>query len=353
MLDFVPNHTALDAEECRLYPEMYLQGDPDEQSSFLKTGVAFAAGRWMSPMHFAAQLNLFNERARRFQINNLSSIAKRCDGVRIHVAYYWITDLFISIWGKHLQQFTPPETEFWIEAVAAARNANPKFVLLGETYGEDVQRKLLDFGFDYVYDKDTYDCLTQGDVNGFRRAIGRFSNDILEKLLHFTENHDEVRAVTAFGGTPKMANAATAALLSLPGLRLVNYPQWLGYRYRIDVHLRRSADEDPDQSVVEFYAKFMSIINLDVLEKGTWEQLNVGGDVLAWTWSKDAEVILIVINFSAKGIQTRVDWPGIQDGQVEIRELISGTQSLKNAAELKSTGFMIDSDPWQVQVFQL
>jgi hypothetical protein len=342
MLDFVPNHTAVDAEECSKRPGLYIHSDRGDRSRCLENGIAYSAGSWMDPMHFAAQLNLFNADARNMQLRNLVSIAQMCDGVRVHVAYYWITSLFEEIWKKETEGQERPPTEFWLDAIKAAKAVNGQFILLGETYGEDVQRILLDFGFDYVYEKDVYDCLIQRNLEAFRRALTKFDNSDAQRLAHFVENHDECRAVSAFGNDPLVANAAAASILTLPGLRLIYHRQWTGVRTRLDVHLRRALSDDGDVRSREFYDLLFSVLSSAPLRFGDWTQTDVEGasNVLSWIWRTPDEGVLIVINFSQDFSHPQI--PFVSDDKLKFTDFNTNTEVV----------LPLRLNPWQVQVLR-
>jgi hypothetical protein len=351
MLDFVPNHTAVDANEYTARPDLYLHGDPSDRDRFLPSGVAFAAGRYLGPMHFAAQLDLFNRDARQFQKDNLASIARRCDGVRVHLAYYWLTNLFADMWQTEISAKADiPEVEFWAEAIPAAKLANPDFLILGETYGEDVQLALLELGFDYVYDKDIYDCLADRDLREFRRIIGSRG---LAKYLHFSENHDEKRAITAFGNSIQSANAATAALLTLPGLRLVNHPQWEGVRGRLDVHLKRWIRADAESEALRFYDSLFTILRLDVVRFGEWTLLDVpdADAILTWAWETRHQRILIAINFSDRQAGGWVNYMINREGELHLRNLIASNATIAPVRDSPSSGLRLALKPWEVQAW--
>jgi hypothetical protein len=299
-------------------------------------------------MHFAAQLNLFDAGARALQCESLASIARRCDGVRVHLAYYWLTDLFADFWRPQLTGQAPPEREFWEDAIAAARGENPDFLLVAETYGEDVQRRLRDLGFDYVYDKDSYDCLSVGDVSGFRRITERLP---LAQCVHFSENHDEPRAVAVFGDAAA-ANAAPAFIFTLPELRLVNHPQWEGTRSRLDVHLRRSAPEEPDSRTVDFWGALFGVLRLEALRIGVWAQLPIldSDSVLAWTWTTREQRVLVAVNFLDRSTSAHVARDIGAGSDINFRDLLAEEDRPFDAIESFSAGFLLTFSPWEVHI---
>jgi glycosidase len=351
MLDFVPDHTAVDSPEFKSRPDLYLKGDSQDRDRFLEEGVAFAAGRWISSMHFSAQLNMFNPDTRRFVIDTLKSISSRCDGVRVHVAHFCLTNLFSEYWREELEGWSVPKEEFWSEAIREVRDEHSNFVFVAETYGRELQDQLLGLGFDYIYDKELLDDLVKSDLSSFKVNMLRLT----DHYVHFVENHDEVRAVKRFGNNEKMSLAAAACLLTLPGVRLFNFNQWLGYSESIDVHLRRAPSEHYREETFVFYKKLSELLGSDALKYGEWTPIEVfdSNTVLSWEWLKVNERFVIVVNYSGNGSGGRVQLKGIntENALVTIGEFMSGASYERDSAEVKEKGLSVLLSPYQVQVF--
>ncbi|OHT12597.1 hypothetical protein TRFO_03619 [Tritrichomonas foetus] len=368
MLDFVPNDTAIDAPEYTEHPNYYMhavKGDHDENGKvdlarFMEDGVAYGAGKWMPPMRFTAQLNIFNREVREMQINKLAHISKYCDGVRVHLAQYLINDNFATYWRDQLQgeengNFEMPEIEFWKEAIDRVRTTYPDFVMMAESYGYENQEMLLNCGFNYIYEKELIDHLASGDIHGFRDLI--FQNHfITKKMVHFIENHDEMRAITRFWGNFKATTAATVALLTLPGIRLINFHQWLGYKHQIDVNLRRAQKESCDQKMILFYTRLFRVLETNAIRYGEWEPLPVhdAHNVVAWKWVKDNQHLLITVNFSNDWSGGRVicnDAP-LDMREINVHEMISNTTYVRDPHEMRETGLYLCLEAYQSQIFE-
>ena len=356
MLDFVPNHTAIDAPEFSEHPDWYLHANFHDPKRFMANGIAFGAGKWIPPMYFSAQLDMTSEDTRRFQIDNLKSIAKRCDGVRVHVAHFCLTDLFMEQWNGVVDPSRRPPTEFWEEAIREVRSESPDFMIMAETYGIEIQKQLLSLGFDYIYDKELLDDLTDSNLDHFRYVVATQNVADMEHFVHFVENHDEARSIERFYNNPKMSCAAAAALLSLPGLRLVNFHQWLGYTYKIDVHLRRSLPEHYLRDTLQFYTRFLRVLQTDAVRYGSWHLVDVydASTVLAWKWVKDEQHILVTVNFCGCNSGGRIvcDDVPCETGTVNVKELIQNVVYERDAEELARTGLCLLLSPYQVQVFE-
>ena len=363
MLDFVPNDTAIDAPEMISHPDYYIcasDKDYDENGNinlarFMPDGVAYGAGKWMPPMRFTAQLNIFKPEVREMQIQKLLDISEYCDGVRVHLAQYLITDQFATYWTDELDGFSKPDVEFWKEAIDRVRHNYPDFVMMAESYGYENQEMLLNCGFNYIYEKELIDHLANGDIAGFRNLI--FQNHfITKKMVHFIENHDEPRSITRFWGNQRAAMAATVALLTLPGIRLINFHQWLGYKNQIDVNLRRALKEPCDQKTVLFYSRLFRVLETNAIRYGTWEPLPVydAENVVAWKWVKDNQHLLVTVNFSNNWSGGRVicnDAP-LEMREIDVHEMIYNTTYVRDPQEMRDTGLVLYLEAYQSQIFE-
>jgi len=148
ILDFVPNHTALDHPWVEAHPEYYIRGsmeDPrNEPDAFfaLPSGASadfsIARGKdpYFPPWRDVAQLNLFHPGARAALLDELREIARHCDGVRCDMAMLILNDVFATTWSRFLDGVAAPGKEFWTLAVEAL----PDFVWLAEAYWRLEQR---------------------------------------------------------------------------------------------------------------------------------------------------------------------------------------------------------------------
>ena len=92
---------------------------------------------------------------------------------------------------------------FWQWAIAQVKAKHPRLIFIGEVYNPAQYRDFVAAGFDYLYDKvgmyDTlFDILT--DASGTAEISARWQSvsDILDHMLYFLENHDELRLANDF-----------------------------------------------------------------------------------------------------------------------------------------------------------
>ncbi|KAK4537357.1 hypothetical protein CDCA_CDCA12G3382 [Cyanidium caldarium] len=354
LLDFVPNHMARDCP----WPETYFVHTSGPQPPAVNATTTFpirAYGRdpYTGAWDDTAQLNYFNLATRRHQTRTLLHIASMCDGVRADMAMLALNEVFQRVWGDNAEvgAFPRPHTEFWSEAVHALRQQHPQFFLLAEVYW-GLDGRLQELGFDCTYDKQLYDLLHARHLDNLRAYIASRSQEQHAHGAHFVENHDEPRAIAYFGGVP-VANAAAAFSYLLPGLRFQFDGQEQGRAARLEVHLRRAADDDrpPDPQVQSFYRRLNRILALDIVRNGIWAYDDSGARqhwrLITWTWrarncsaepngSGDFRRLQVVINYS--------DEP-VQYVHAYTEELLSSNSSSNNNASQ-----IIEA--WGVRVFR-
>ncbi len=260
MLDFVPNHTALDHPWVKDRPDYYMQGNEVALSTspynytraVTDTGPRILAyGRdpnfpgWPDTL----QLNYANPGLQAARIDELTTIAGKCDGVRCDMAMLLLPEIFRRTWG------VTPES-FWPRATAAVHAKYPEFTFMAEVYW-DLEWILQQQGFTYCYDKRFYDRLREGAVRPIRDHL-LAGLDYQDKLARFLENHDEPRAAAEFPW-PQHQAAAVMTFLS-PGLRFFHQGQFEGARVRLPTHLCRGPVEPRNPDITAFYARLLRVL---------------------------------------------------------------------------------------------
>ncbi len=357
ILDFVPNHLAVDHAWVHEHPERFVQGNAvalaREPENYFRTGTGkgsnvLAHGR---DPNFAgwsdtAQLDVRRPDTRRAMREILSSVAARCDGVRCDMSMLVLRDVFLRTWGG---RFEPRQTEFWTEAIDQIRTQFPGFLFLAEAYW-DREWDLQQLGFDYTYDKRLYDRLLDGDAGAVRGHLGA-SPAYQRHLARFIENHDERRSAGAFGSAGSRA-AATLAL-TLPGLRLLHQGQLDGRRIRLPVQLGRGQPEPTDPDTERFYRRLLAALRHPVFHDGDWRLLE---PLEAWPgnqsregfvahrWRLGEEVRLVVVNLPAVRGQCYVPLGGLglDEGTWRLVDLLGDAVYVRQGAGLANQGLYLD-----------
>lgn len=366
MLDFVPNHVALDHPWVESHPEHFVAGDEEALAArprdFVRLPTAggprvFAHGRdpnfpgWTDTL----QLNYANPALWRAQVDELAAIARRCDGARCDMAMLVEPEVFQRTWGLAM----PP---FWPEAIRAARRVDPDFTLLAEVYW-DMEWTLQQRGFDYCYDKRLYDRL--------RAAVARPIRDHLTadpayqgRLARFLENHDEPRAARVFPWP--MHKAAAVVTYLAPGLRFFHEGQREGARVHLPTHLRRAPDEPVDAAIAAFYDRLLALLREHpTLRAGRWRQVD---PLPAWSgnWSSEGFIAhawegaddrryLAVVNYAPTQGQChlRLPFPSLRGRSVRLVDLLGAGVHERDGAALLNPGLYVDRGPWGFHVFSL
>jgi len=364
MLDFVPNHVALDHRWVAEHPDWFVRGDEDKLSreplNWCRiVGPAgssvFAYGRdpYFPGWPDTLQLNYGNRELQAAMRGELLRIAEHCDGVRCDMAMLVVPDVFHRTW--HIDA-----PAFWPDAIAAVRAEHPTFRLMAEVYW-DMEWTLQQQGFDYTYDKRLYDRLRAGDATAIRQHLVA-GLDFQNRLVRFLENHDEPRAATVFPHQEHHA-AAIVAMLA-PGLKLIHQGQMEGWRARLPTHLVRWPDEPVDEDLQAFYEQLLTLLRRPVLREGAWARLEplaawAGNPswqgFVAYAWRGADSRLIAAVNYSGAEGQcyVRLPFPELTRRRVRLRDLMSDAVYERDGATLTSQGLYLDLPPWGYNVFAL
>lgn len=366
MLDFVPNHLAVDhpwierhpdrfvhttKEKVREHPDWFFSRDRKQY---------FAHGRdpYFPPWKDTVQVNFFSEDLRVAWIDQLFKIADLADGMRCDMAMLGLNRIFEKVWGAFVKKNPRPEEEFWAQAISLVKQVRPDFLFLAESYWH-LEWELQQLGFDYTYDKILYDRMlpsTPQDVRGHLTATPLYQN----RSVRFIENHDEERAAAAFGR--EKSQAAAVVIATIPGLRFFHDGQLEGRRQKIPVQLAHEPRERPDKEILSFYEKLLSAADLAAFHDGEWRLLDSQSswpgsesyaNILAWCWKSSKKIEAVVaVNFSEKDAQARIPLPlstGVRR-DLHFSDKLSGETYLRKAAECRDPGLYVALGPWQAHV---
>ncbi|NTU52609.1 MAG: alpha-amylase [Chlorobiaceae bacterium] len=317
MLDFVPNHMALDNRWLPDHPELFVTISKQEQSQDPCSCFEYTKGKYLAhgkdpyfpPWTDTLQINYANLATHEMMIHNLLHISDLCDAVRCDVAMLVLKDVFNTTWENLAGKMTE---EFWPKAIQTIRKKHPGFLFLAESYWNR-EWDLQQMGFDFTYDKPFYDYLGNSPVN-VPKLRGHLLADwnYQQRLCRFIENHDEVRASEQFG-----PNHAVAALILLtsPGLTLVHQGQLLGLKKKIPVQLLRHAKEPSHKALLHLYLKLFDFRSDTVFQEGTteWLELHPEGQPLCFGYCRSVpgSHAFVLANFSATGIDTHFKHPAL------------------------------------------
>jgi hypothetical protein len=365
LLDFVPNHMALDHPWVEDHPEYFVAGTeldlaraPQNYTwAKRKSGdVLMAYGRdpYFPGWPDTLQLNYGNPATQEAMIGELLKIAGQCDGVRCDMAMLVLPDVFERTWDIQAQPF-------WPKATQRAREISRDFCFMAEVYW-DLEWTLLQQGFDYAYDKRLYDRLREGHARPVREHF--FAGlDYQNKLARFLENHDEPRAAATF--TREVHEAAAVITFLSPGLRFFHQGQFEGRNKRISPHLVRGPDEPVDQQLKQFYDRLVAVLRQPALRDGQWQLLeckpawdgNWTSDCfLAYAWQGPGEDrLLVAVNYAPNQSQCHVRLPfaDLGNSQWRLKDLLGDATYDWAGNDLQGRGLYLDESPWSARVFAL
>lgn len=365
MLDFIPNHTAVDHPWAFNLPEYYVPGNETkiarEPQNYIRVPTLhgeriLAHGRdpffpgWSDTL----QLNYGNPDVQSAMTREAEKIAELCDGLRCDMAMLLLPQVFESTWGIKIEPF-------WPRLIQTIRLKKPDFTFLAEVYW-GLEPELQQQGFDYTYDKGLYDHLTRQQARPLREHLrAQFAN--ADKMARFLENHDEPRAASVFPAP--IHRAAATATYTLPGLRFFQDGQLEGYPKRIPVQLCRSPDHPVDENLKRFYRKLLRCLDQPALQKGDWILIEPSP---AWdgnsTWENfiislwippQASSLLTVVNYSPYQSQcyARLPWRILANRSWRLEDLLSPTRYFRPGDRLISPGLYLDLPPWGHHIFQV
>lgn len=368
ILDFVPNHLACDHPWTFSHPEWFVQGSKTDALMhpdwFFSTdkGVYLAHGRDPNfpPWTDTVQMNFYSADLRKALISELLRVAEVADGVRCDMAMLTLNDVFEKVWGEVLKGYPRQVTEFWVEAIEQVKKRRPDFLFVAEAYW-GLEQRLQKIGFDFTYDKSFYDKLrfsNPQDIRGYLEA--NISSH--QRSVRFIENHDEPRAVTAFGRERSLA--AAVVLTTVPGLRLYHDGQLEGRMIRLPVQLQREPVEGTDPEIEQFYNRLLSVGNTPAFHEGQWEPIEVskGGEdnsrhqnLLTWGWHYAGQFKIVIVNYSPNPAQgwLKLHLPTQITERATLRHEFTGTMHIGHPEELSDKGLFVDLGPWQARIFNM
>jgi len=365
MLDFVPNHMALDHPWVADHPEYFVAGTevdlaraPQNYTWVRRTqgDLLLAHGRdpYFPGWPDTLQLDYSNPATQEAMIGELLKIAGQCDGVRCDMAMLLLPDVFERTWGRRAPLF-------WPDATRRTRERTPEFLFMAEVYW-DLESTMMQQGFDYAYDKRLYDRLRDGHARPVREHLYA-GLDYQAKLARFLENHDEPRAAATFA--PGMHEAAAIVTFLSPGLRFFHQGQFEGRRKRISPHLVRAPAEPVDDGLRRFYDGLLAVVCDSTVRLGQWRLLEcvpawqgngTSDGFIAWSWEgRDDKRRLIAVNYAPNQGQcyVRLPFPDLGGRTIHLRDLTGPAVYDRDGGDLAARGLYIDVGAWAFHVFEM
>jgi glycosidase len=359
LVDFVPNHTAIDAPLIDEHPDFYISYNPEareERSEWYFTTasdrlIAYGRDPYFPPWVDTAQLDYSNPELRRHQTHVLGRLASLADGVRCDMAMLLLREQIKQLWfpRKSWEWFNArmPD-EFWRHAIADTRRVNPEFLFIAEAYwGKEPYLQQL--GFDYTYNKTLYDRLAGRGWDALVDYLEMTSREFLFHSLHFIENHDEERAQHIFG--PDMHRQVAALVVTLPGAPLIHQGQMEGWREKLPVQIvRERKKEEDDRALMEFYAKLLRLGSDPLFRAGRFHPFDSGiRGLVSFLREYKGRRVLVAIDFregrALEATRGHLSIPGnlftdLPGGEYRVRDLWTG--EFQRPAMLDAARMIVD-----------
>ncbi len=380
IIDFVPNHVALDHPWAAAHPEYFVEGTAEQYEAHPDKYYPVQAAD--GAVHFIAygkdpnwdewrdtlQLNYGNPEVHREMTEILLNLVQHADGVRCDMAMLVNPGTFLRTWGNHLtdeQKQYISQTKFWENAVplvkARARlQGKEDFAFIAEAYWDKDE---LGKHFDYIYNKDLYDqfkkivhdketpVYLRNHLKYLLTAArnGRHYRDIL-----FTENHDEERARSVFGREPSKAAAVLSGIMP-ESIFLLNQGQDEGRRIRPPMQINRMPDEPLDSDMQEFYKRLLALKHSRLFQQGEWDMAKIteaNASMMALQVQEPSSATpftaVVCTNFGSSFASCRI--PDIDTVKtVAVYNLTDGTV-INNADLKRDGGLYVGLTPWETQV---
>lgn len=297
-LDFVGNHVAYEHRWTTEHPQRLLSA-PVEQVAQVDglqfSPVTFTNGH--GPERFAhgkdpwcwppwidtLQLNYANPDLQKAQIRTMMELSKHADGLRCDMAHLTLPNKFIENWSWLLSKEQCEwlsKNPFWPRAIDMLQQkmkyeGREPFILLAEAYADEDIRDLIQSGFTGAYEKEgLYRRLIEGRKKGFvndwvRGHVAYLTERVDYAPVIFTENHDEPRAVKAFGGVEQSLAAAAISGFIPNGIFMTHQGQEEGRKIKLPMQVNITpGDEEPNYGVKAFYDRLLRLRNSRLFQQG-------------------------------------------------------------------------------------
>ena len=319
ILDFVPNHSSMDAPEIKSNPDFYIRkgrlktkiklNENDnkfiyndkkiekilKEEKYDNNGFGYGRGLGIKKSwKDVRQYDYSNKELWLFQLNNLKKISKYCDGIRCDVAWLILSDIFKRCFKTNNDN----NNEFWTFAISEIKKLYPNIIFIAEVFGKkQISDYLLKCGFNFVYDISPFDYLKLNNINQFIERNKNIDEYFLFHSVHFTENHDLCTIIENCEGNIKKANLISAIISFLPGIKMFNFGQIFGWNNTLCVQLRRILSYDINEHVFKFYSNLIQILKLDVFKFGKFS-ISLVDNLICIKWNTQNEILLSYFNFN-------------------------------------------------------
>lgn len=367
IIDFVPNHLALDSELAKTHPEYFIRGSEsqyysnpdfyfpllaaDQKNYYLAHGKDPNFPSWADTL----QLNYGLPQVHKYMSEILQNLAFHSDGLRCDMAMLLNPATFLRTWGWTLSEEQKKYLDvhsFWAENIPfIKKNINQDFKFIGEVYWD---QDYLSQYFDYLYDDRFYKGVT-GSPLDLKNHLGELltSRDNKNPCRHalYIENHDEERSVKNLGEKRARAAAFLAAIIP-DTMFIVNQGQEKGWKIRPPMQINRFPTEVDNPQIQKFYQKLFNLINSPLYKSGTLINCQVNqlsGDTIALEFRSADENLTAIFCLNIGDSYSKCTLPEIgKNTEIEIESLTEDKEIIPDSS--RQNGLYIGLESGEVQV---
>jgi len=146
---------------------------------------------------------------------------------------------------------------------------------------------------------------------------------------------------------------------TLPGAWLLHQGQEKGECIKLPVQLIRKPPLVENLNLAKFYRKLGKLLG-KVPSEGEWKMLEISGwddnssylNLLAYQWTKNEKVALIIVNYSKQQSQGRVLFKfTLENNNLIFKDVLNDREYSYAKEKVVSEGLYVDLAPWQGHVF--
>jgi hypothetical protein len=117
-----------------------------------------------------------------------------------------------------------------------------------------------------------------------------------------------------------------------------------------------------DKALKAFYERLLATINAPIFRDGEWKLCERSGwpdnsslqNLVAWSWVKDSDRRLIVVNLSDTAVQAhvRVPWEEPSEATWRLTDTLSDANYERHGCDMLTPGLYVELGPWACHFFK-
>jgi len=241
----------------------------------------------------------YERRMPKMNTTNPEVVAYFCD-----VCRYWLREYNIDGW--RLDVADEVNDSFWRSFRAAAVEANPGALLIGEIWGDArhwMDGSMFNSSMNYDFHKHCRDFFAKSVINAEEfntrvvNMLMRYRKNLLYAQLNILDSHDTARFLTVCGGDKRRLKLAVMFQMCFVGIPSIFYGDEQGIEGLTESEYRKPMTWNGDRDLLEFYQKVIKLRNNNIpLRRGGFKTLTAQGSLFAFTREYNGEEMTIALN---------------------------------------------------------